>query len=89
MRVLVVVRQKVKDLLQMVQDDDRLREERKKAKKNQDKYIGLSGEGGSGGFNRFGYSEYLHCLLLRAVHRIWTVNCVASCPDIILLQSLT
>ncbi|KAK2182894.1 hypothetical protein NP493_331g04006 [Ridgeia piscesae] len=51
----VNVRQKVKDLLEMVQDDDRLREERKKAKKNQDKYIGLSGESAS--FNRFGYSD--------------------------------
>ncbi|XP_014662752.1 PREDICTED: clathrin interactor 1-like isoform X2 [Priapulus caudatus] len=39
----VNVRQKVKDLIDFIQDDDRLREERKKAKKNKDKYIGLSG----------------------------------------------
>lgn len=39
----VSVRQKVKELIDFVQDDDRLREERKKAKKNKDKYIGMSG----------------------------------------------
>ena len=37
-----------------MQDDDRLREERKKAKKNKDKYVGISSEygGGFGNFNR-------------------------------------
>ncbi|KAI9548242.1 hypothetical protein NQZ68_010461 [Dissostichus eleginoides] len=47
------VRQKVKEMVEFVQDDDRLREERKKAKKNKDKYIGVScdsmGGGGGGG----------------------------------------
>ncbi|XP_052011068.1 clathrin interactor 1-like isoform X2 [Xyrauchen texanus] len=38
------VRQKVKELIEFVQDDDRLREERKKAKKNRDKYIGVSSD---------------------------------------------
>ncbi|XP_053486403.1 clathrin interactor 1a isoform X2 [Ictalurus furcatus] len=38
------VRQKVKEMVEFVQDDDRLREERKKAKKNRDKYIGVSSE---------------------------------------------
>ncbi|TRY88775.1 hypothetical protein DNTS_014997 [Danionella cerebrum] len=47
------VRQKVKELIEFVQDDDRLREERKKAKKNRDKYIGVSSDGMSG----FKYSE--------------------------------
>jgi len=37
------VRQKAKDLVDLIQDDDRLREDRKKAKKNKDKYIGMSG----------------------------------------------
>ncbi|KAM3612803.1 uncharacterized protein V6R79_014814 [Siganus canaliculatus] len=40
----VNVRQKVKEMVDFVQDDDRLREERKKAKKNKDKYIGVSSE---------------------------------------------
>ncbi|MED6250506.1 hypothetical protein ATANTOWER_023918 [Ataeniobius toweri] len=40
----VNVRQKVKELVEFVQDDDRLREERKKAKKNKDKYIGVSSD---------------------------------------------
>lgn len=37
-------RHKVRELIDFVQDDDKLREERKKAKKNKDKYIGLSSE---------------------------------------------
>ncbi|XP_047441343.1 clathrin interactor 1a isoform X2 [Mugil cephalus] len=40
----VNVRQKVKELVDFVQDDERLREERKKAKKNRDKYIGVSSD---------------------------------------------
>jgi hypothetical protein len=43
------VRQKVKELVTLIQDDDALRAERKKAKKNKDKYIGMSG-GRSGQF---------------------------------------
>ncbi|XP_076143320.1 clathrin interactor 1a [Alosa pseudoharengus] len=38
------VRQKVKEMTELVQDDERLREERKKAKKNKDKYIGVSSD---------------------------------------------
>ncbi len=38
------VRQKVKEMVEFVQDDDRLRDERKKAKKNKDKYIGVSSD---------------------------------------------
>ncbi|KAJ8348093.1 hypothetical protein SKAU_G00266820 [Synaphobranchus kaupii] len=38
------VRQKVKEMVEFVLDDDRLREERKKAKKNKDKYIGVSSD---------------------------------------------
>lgn len=49
----VNVRQKVKDMIELVQNDDRLREERKKAKKNKDKYIGVSSDSMSG----FRYSE--------------------------------
>lgn len=40
----VNVRQRVKEMVELVQDDDRLREERKKAKKNKDKYVGVSSE---------------------------------------------
>ncbi|XP_041749478.1 clathrin interactor 1 isoform X1 [Coregonus clupeaformis] len=46
------VRQKVKEMVEFVQDDDRLREERKKAKKNKDKYIGVSSDCTGGGFNK-------------------------------------
>ncbi|KAH8382042.1 hypothetical protein KR009_001559, partial [Drosophila setifemur] len=54
------VRHKVRELIDFIQDDDRLREERKKAKKNKDKYIGMSSDamggmrGSGGGFG--GYS---------------------------------
>lgn len=40
----VNIRHKVKELVEFIQDDDRLREERKKAKKNKDKYIGMSSD---------------------------------------------
>ncbi|XP_075147762.1 clathrin interactor lqfR isoform X2 [Haematobia irritans] len=56
------VRHKVRELIDFIQDDDRLREERKKAKKNKDKYIGMSsdvmgvrGGGYGGGFNDGGW----------------------------------
>jgi len=38
------VRQKAKELIEFVQDDDRVRDERRKAKKTKDKYIGMAGE---------------------------------------------
>jgi hypothetical protein len=41
---IVLVRHKVKELIEFVQDDDRIREERKRAKANRDKYVGLSNE---------------------------------------------
>jgi len=55
----VNIRHKVKELIEFIQDDDRLREERKKAKKNKDKYIGMSSDmissrfGGSNGWDDF------------------------------------
>lgn len=39
------VRLRVKQLIEFIQDDDILREERKKAKKNRDKYIGVASDG--------------------------------------------
>ncbi|KAM6953640.1 clathrin interactor 1a [Aplochiton taeniatus] len=53
----VNVRQKVKEMVDLVQDDERLREERKKAKKNKDKYIGVSSEG-SDGFRAYSGDRY-------------------------------
>ncbi|XP_034398962.1 clathrin interactor 1a isoform X3 [Cyclopterus lumpus] len=47
----VNVRQKVKEMVDFVQDDERLREERKKSKKNKDKYIGVSSD--SMGYRRY------------------------------------
>ncbi|KAJ2941637.1 hypothetical protein O0L34_g14693 [Tuta absoluta] len=62
------VRHKVRELIDFIQDDEKLREERKKAKKNKDKYIGMSSEasvmgmGGMGamrsGGNSGGWGEY-------------------------------
>uniref|UniRef100_A0A672ZW38 Clathrin interactor 1-like n=2 Tax=Sphaeramia orbicularis TaxID=375764 RepID=A0A672ZW38_9TELE len=53
------VRQKVKEMVEFIQDDDRLREERKKAKKNKDKYIGVSSDSMGGGGNSFKNSNEL------------------------------
>ncbi|XP_017035759.1 telomere length regulation protein TEL2 homolog isoform X1 [Drosophila kikkawai] len=50
------VRHKVRELIDFIQDDDRLREERKKAKKNKDKYIGMSSD--AMGMRSGGYSGY-------------------------------
>lgn len=41
----VNVRLRVKQLIEFIQDDDILREERKKAKKNRDKYVGVASDG--------------------------------------------
>ncbi|KAK6298068.1 hypothetical protein J4Q44_G00311230 [Coregonus suidteri] len=54
----VNVRQKVKEMVDLIQDDDRLREERKKAKKNKDKYIGVSSDSIGGGFSRYTGDRY-------------------------------
>ena len=60
------IRHKVTELIDFIQDDDRLREERKKAKKNKDKYVGMScdamgfrgrASGGGGGGGGWGSSE--------------------------------
>ncbi|XP_071759566.2 clathrin interactor 1a [Centroberyx gerrardi] len=53
----VNVRQKVKEMVEFVQDDDRLREERKKAKKNKDKYIGVSSDS-MGGYRSYSGDRY-------------------------------
>ncbi|XP_056130860.1 clathrin interactor 1a [Lampris incognitus] len=53
----VNVRQKVKEMVEFVQDDDRLREERKKAKKNKDKYIGVSSDS-MGGYRGYSGDRY-------------------------------
>ncbi|XP_072933345.1 uncharacterized protein lqfR [Epargyreus clarus] len=54
------VRHKVRELIDFIQDDEKLREERKKAKKNKDKYIGMSSDAavmgmrsGSGGWGEY------------------------------------
>jgi epsin len=46
------VRQRVTELIQFLQDDKAIREERKKARQNRDKYTGVSSDefSGSGGF---------------------------------------
>ncbi|CAG0920046.1 unnamed protein product [Notodromas monacha] len=49
------IRHKVKEMIDFIQDDDKLREERKKAKKNKDKYIGMSND--MMGFNRMNWGN--------------------------------
>ncbi len=38
------VRHKVKEIIEFIQSDDRVREERLKAKKNRDKYVGIDSD---------------------------------------------
>lgn len=50
----VNIRHKVTEMIEFIQDDDRLRDERKKAKKNKDKYVGMSSDSmGFRGGSRF------------------------------------
>lgn len=44
------VRIKVKEIIELIQDDERIREERKKAKKNREKFSGYSTSSGMGSF---------------------------------------
>jgi hypothetical protein len=42
--LLFLVRNRVKEIVDLLQDDTRLKEERKKARKTKDKYVGLSAD---------------------------------------------
>jgi hypothetical protein len=63
--ILFVVRHKAKEIVDFMQDDDRLREERKKAKVNRDKYVGVGSDTSSSSryskyyLFSFSYSSYL------------------------------
>ena len=48
------MRHKVREIIDFVQDDDRLREERKKAKANRDKYVGVGSD------TSYRYSQFDH-----------------------------
>ncbi len=59
------VRHKVKEIIEFIQSDDKLREERLKAKKNRDKYVGIdsdnirtSSSSHSGGFSDYSRSGF-------------------------------
>lgn len=52
------VQHKVRELIDFIQDDDKLREERKKAKKNKDKYIGMSSEAMGMRSNSSAYNDW-------------------------------
>lgn len=54
----VNVRHKVRELIDFIQDDDKLRDERKKAKKNKDKYIGMSSEAMGMRSNSSAYNDW-------------------------------
>ncbi len=57
----IIVRVKAKEIVEFVQDDDKLREERKKAKKNKDKYVGINSSGagfGSMSSSKSSYSDF-------------------------------
>lgn len=54
---LFIVRIKAKEIIEFIQDDDKLREERKKAKKNKDKYVGINSEFST---RSSSYSDFRH-----------------------------
>lgn len=56
-RSFVVVRHKVKELVGFVQDDGRIRDERKRAKATRDKYVGMSNEAASYRYAEDSYSS--------------------------------
>ena len=41
---IILVRHTVKEIIDIIQDDTRLRDERKRAKANRDKYVGMSSD---------------------------------------------
>lgn len=47
------MRQKAKEILDLIGDDERLRDERRKSRKLKDKFVGISG-GGGGGYSDYG-----------------------------------
>lgn len=56
------MRHRVKDVIEFLQDDDRLRSERKQAKTSKEKYQGFSGNefGRHGGFSELIKKIFLH-----------------------------
>jgi hypothetical protein len=58
--ILLCFRHKVHELIDFIQDDDKLREERKKAKKNKDKYVGMSSDAMG---MRFGKTQCIYIIL--------------------------
>ena len=60
------MRQKTKDLIDFIQDDDRLRDERKKAKKNKDKYIGMANDVGGLKYSKYPFSSPYPLMLTAA-----------------------
>lgn len=55
----LLVRHKVKEMLEYIQDDDKVREERKKAKKNKEKFVGVSSDfhGSSSSYSSRSYND--------------------------------
>ncbi|CAN0513591.1 unnamed protein product, partial [Discosporangium mesarthrocarpum] len=48
------VREKSKQVIDLLRDNELIREEREKARKLRDKYVGLGSSGGSGGYSAGG-----------------------------------
>ena len=54
------VRNRAKEIVLLLQSNDRIKEERAKAKSNRDKYVGVSADShSSGGGNRYGGSGFV------------------------------
>ena len=58
------VRQKCKELIDFIQDDDKLRDERKKAKKTKDKYIGMASDNHGHKYSKSSFTLGIFFLLI-------------------------
>lgn len=57
---LFLVRHKVKEIIEFIQDDDRLRDERKKAKTNRDKYVGVGSDASTSHYSQFNFVLFFY-----------------------------
>ena len=70
------VRQKAKEIISFIQDDERLKEARRQAKQARDKYVGYSSEE-----TQSKYSEYTHLPLVLQISLVLFVLCLGDRYD--------
>ena len=69
-----LVRQKSKEVIGFLQDDDRLRESRKTARQNRDKYVGISSAEDSNKYSEFYTFVIVRIVLFKLCNNYFTVE---------------